>query len=214
MSVFNWQESGLAAAVRHHRSVSCAVVYGPRPEGEAGGWSKDLLICWGETSELCEMSSSATHQWILMCGVNYHETSRVTCLIHHSGLLESPHLGHFTQNFYSHVQWWNLRCPVNVNCLLMKDVIVSSPSDRLGLKAAQLSLFLQTLCSVLKHRATALHVSKQADRLTLQPQPLSCTEALALLHCWASSSHNTELLTQIQALSEKHKVKEVMGECF
>uniref|UniRef100_A0A3Q4G050 URB1 ribosome biogenesis homolog n=1 Tax=Neolamprologus brichardi TaxID=32507 RepID=A0A3Q4G050_NEOBR len=81
----------------------------------------------------------------------------------------------------------------------------------LGLKAAQLSLFLQTICSVLKHRATALHVSKQADRLTLHPQPLSCTEALALLHCWASSSHNTELLTQIQALSEKHKVKEVMG---
>ncbi|XP_063349998.1 nucleolar pre-ribosomal-associated protein 1 [Pelmatolapia mariae] len=81
----------------------------------------------------------------------------------------------------------------------------------LGLKAVQLSLFLQTLCSVLKHRATALYVSKQADRLTLHPQPLSCTEALALLHCWASSSHNTELLTQIQALSEKHKVKEVMG---
>uniref|UniRef100_A0A668T7V7 URB1 ribosome biogenesis homolog n=1 Tax=Oreochromis aureus TaxID=47969 RepID=A0A668T7V7_OREAU len=82
---------------------------------------------------------------------------------------------------------------------------------RLGLKAAQLSLFLQTLCSVLKHRETALHVSKQADRLTLHPQPLSCTKALALLHCWASLSHNTELLTQIQALSEKHKVKELMG---
>ncbi|XP_030601182.1 nucleolar pre-ribosomal-associated protein 1 [Archocentrus centrarchus] len=82
---------------------------------------------------------------------------------------------------------------------------------RLGLKAAQLGLFLQTLCSVLKHRTTVLHVNKQADRLTLHPQPLSCTEALALLHCWASLSHNAALLTQIQGLAQKHKVKELMG---
>ncbi|XP_028275754.1 nucleolar pre-ribosomal-associated protein 1 isoform X2 [Parambassis ranga] len=82
---------------------------------------------------------------------------------------------------------------------------------RLGVKAAQLSLFLQTLCSVLKHRRTALSVSKQADRLTLHPQPLSSIEAITLLHCWASLSHNTALLTQVQALCEKHKVKECIG---
>ncbi|KAL7400418.1 hypothetical protein ABVT39_012092 [Epinephelus coioides] len=82
---------------------------------------------------------------------------------------------------------------------------------RLRVKAAQLSLFVQTLCSILKHRGTALSVNKQADRLTFHPQPLSCTEALALLLCWASLSHNTALLTQIQALSEKHKVKELLG---
>ncbi|XP_069563498.1 nucleolar pre-ribosomal-associated protein 1 [Brachyistius frenatus] len=82
---------------------------------------------------------------------------------------------------------------------------------RLGVKAAQLGLFLQTLCSVLKHRGTALNVNKQADRLTLHPQPLSCTETLTLLLCWASLSRNTALLTQIQALSVKHKVKELMG---
>ncbi|XP_076592199.1 nucleolar pre-ribosomal-associated protein 1 [Chaetodon auriga] len=82
---------------------------------------------------------------------------------------------------------------------------------RLCVKAAQLSLFLQTLCSILKHRGTALTLNKQADRLTLHPQPLSCTEALALLLCWASLSRNTTLLTQIQALSEKHKVKELLG---
>uniref|UniRef100_A0A8C9ZSW6 URB1 ribosome biogenesis homolog n=1 Tax=Sander lucioperca TaxID=283035 RepID=A0A8C9ZSW6_SANLU len=82
---------------------------------------------------------------------------------------------------------------------------------RLRVKAAQLRLFLQTLCSVLKHRGTALSVNKRADRLTLHPQPLSCAEALTLLLCWASLSRNTPLLTQIQALSEKHKVKELLG---
>uniref|UniRef100_A0A3Q1CDU5 URB1 ribosome biogenesis homolog n=1 Tax=Amphiprion ocellaris TaxID=80972 RepID=A0A3Q1CDU5_AMPOC len=83
---------------------------------------------------------------------------------------------------------------------------------RLGVKATQLKLFLQTLCSVLKHRETALNVNKQADRLTLHPQSLSCTETVSLLLCWASLSRNTALLTQIQALSEKHKVKELMSE--
>ncbi|KAM6933336.1 nucleolar pre-ribosomal-associated protein 1 [Xenentodon cancila] len=82
---------------------------------------------------------------------------------------------------------------------------------RLGVKAAQLSLFVQTLCSVLRHRGTALSVNKQADRLTLHPQPLSCPETLSLLHCWASLSCSTALLTQIQALTEKHKVRELMG---
>ncbi|XP_041662144.1 nucleolar pre-ribosomal-associated protein 1 [Cheilinus undulatus] len=82
---------------------------------------------------------------------------------------------------------------------------------RLHVKVAQLSLFLQTLCSILKHRRTALSVNKQADRLTLHQRLLSCTEALTLLLCWASLSHNKALLTQIQALSEKHKVKELLG---
>uniref|UniRef100_A0A1A8H7Z7 SR-related CTD-associated factor 4b n=1 Tax=Nothobranchius korthausae TaxID=1143690 RepID=A0A1A8H7Z7_9TELE len=82
---------------------------------------------------------------------------------------------------------------------------------RLGVKATQFSLFVQTLCSVLVHRGTALSVNKQSDRLTLHPQPLSCTEALALLLCWASLSCNTALLAQIQALSEQYKVRELMG---
>ncbi|XP_047450940.1 nucleolar pre-ribosomal-associated protein 1 isoform X2 [Mugil cephalus] len=82
---------------------------------------------------------------------------------------------------------------------------------RLGVKAAQLSQFLQTLSSVLRHRGTALNINKQADWLTLHPQPLSCTETLSLLLCWATLSHNTALLSQIQVLCEKHKVKELMG---
>ncbi|KAK2912907.1 nucleolar pre-ribosomal-associated protein 1 isoform X1 [Channa argus] len=82
---------------------------------------------------------------------------------------------------------------------------------RLGVKATQLGTFLQTLCSVLKHRGTALSVNRQADRLMLHPQPLSCTEALSLLLCWATLSRNTALITQIQVLSEKHKVKELLG---
>uniref|UniRef100_A0A667XRF8 URB1 ribosome biogenesis homolog n=1 Tax=Myripristis murdjan TaxID=586833 RepID=A0A667XRF8_9TELE len=83
---------------------------------------------------------------------------------------------------------------------------------RLGVKAAQLSVFLQTLGSVLKHRGTALSVNKQAERFTLHPQALSSTEALTLLQCWASLSHNATLLAQLQSLSEKHKVKELTGE--
>uniref|UniRef100_A0A1A7XHS4 URB1 ribosome biogenesis 1 homolog n=3 Tax=Iconisemion striatum TaxID=60296 RepID=A0A1A7XHS4_9TELE len=82
---------------------------------------------------------------------------------------------------------------------------------RLGVKATQFSLFVQTLCSVLMHRGTALSVNKQADRLTLLPQPLSCSETLTLLLCWASLSCNTVLLAQIQALSEKYKFRELMG---
>ncbi|XP_041850678.1 nucleolar pre-ribosomal-associated protein 1 [Melanotaenia boesemani] len=82
---------------------------------------------------------------------------------------------------------------------------------RLGVKATQLSLFVQTLCSVLMHRGTAVNVNKQADRLTLHQQPLSCTETLTPLRCWASLSSSTALITQIQALSEKHKVRELMG---
>uniref|UniRef100_A0A7N8Y9U1 URB1 ribosome biogenesis homolog n=1 Tax=Mastacembelus armatus TaxID=205130 RepID=A0A7N8Y9U1_9TELE len=81
---------------------------------------------------------------------------------------------------------------------------------RLGLKPSQLRLFLQSFCSALKHRETALNENKQAGRFTLHPQPLSCTEALSLLLCWASMSHNTALLTHIQALSEKHKVAKAM----
>ncbi|XP_034557046.1 nucleolar pre-ribosomal-associated protein 1 [Notolabrus celidotus] len=82
---------------------------------------------------------------------------------------------------------------------------------RLRVKADQLRMFLQTLSSILKHRGTALNANKQADWLTLHPQPLSGTEALTLLHCWASLSRTTALLTQIQAVSEKHKVKELLG---
>ncbi|CAJ1065109.1 nucleolar pre-ribosomal-associated protein 1 [Xyrichtys novacula] len=88
--------------------------------------------------------------------------------------------------------------------------LVVSRRLRLRVKAAQLSLFLQTLSSILKHRGTALRVNKQADWLTLHPQPLSSAETLTLLLCWASLSHNAALQTQIQALCEKHKVKELL----
>ncbi|XP_058490255.1 nucleolar pre-ribosomal-associated protein 1 [Solea solea] len=82
---------------------------------------------------------------------------------------------------------------------------------RLGVKAAQLSLFLQTLHSVLKHHGTALSVNKQTERFTLYPQPLSSAEVLALLLCWACLSGDKALSTQIQVLSEKCKVKELLG---
>lgn len=81
------------------------------------------------------------------------------------------------------------------------------------MRPAQLCLFLQTLCSVLEYRRTVLSVNTQAGHLTFPQQPLSCSEALSLLHCWASLAHNTALLTQIRELSEKHKLKDLLGEC-
>uniref|UniRef100_A0A3P9JLW3 URB1 ribosome biogenesis homolog n=1 Tax=Oryzias latipes TaxID=8090 RepID=A0A3P9JLW3_ORYLA len=82
---------------------------------------------------------------------------------------------------------------------------------RLGVKAAQLSMFVQMLSTALMHRGTALSVNKQAEWLTLSPQPLSSAESLTLLHCWATLSHNAALLSQIQELSNRHKVAELMG---
>uniref|UniRef100_A0A672GJ32 URB1 ribosome biogenesis homolog n=1 Tax=Salarias fasciatus TaxID=181472 RepID=A0A672GJ32_SALFA len=82
---------------------------------------------------------------------------------------------------------------------------------RSGVKAADLLLLLQTVSSVLKHRETALSVNRQAERLSLAPQPLSCTDTLSLLLCWAQASRCTALLAHIQALSEKHKLKELTG---
>ena len=84
----------------------------------------------------------------------------------------------------------------------------------MGVKAAHLSLFLETLRSVLKHCRTALSMSKQANWLTLIPQPLSCAEALTLLQCWASLSHSATVLAQLQSVAEKHRVKDLLGECW
>lgn len=80
-------------------------------------------------------------------------------------------------------------------------------------RPAQLRLFLQTLCSVLRYRRTALSLSTEAGRLAFPPQPLSCSEALSLLRCWAFLAHNTALLTQIQDICDKHQLKELFGKC-
>ncbi|XP_077396813.1 nucleolar pre-ribosomal-associated protein 1 [Festucalex cinctus] len=82
---------------------------------------------------------------------------------------------------------------------------------RLGVKAAQLGAFLRTLSSVLEHRTSALAASERAERMTLPAQPLSSTRALALLLCWSALAGHAALLGQIQALCEKHKVKELLG---
>ncbi|XP_040030484.2 nucleolar pre-ribosomal-associated protein 1 isoform X2 [Gasterosteus aculeatus] len=105
----------------------------------------------------------------------------------------------------------SVKClPLPLICEFLCVASTISSHLRLRVKAAQLNLFLQTLCSVLKHCETAVNANKRAQWLTLHPQPLSCTEALTLLRCWASLSRNTALLAQIQALSEKHKVRELL----
>nr|XP_029508223.1 nucleolar pre-ribosomal-associated protein 1-like [Oncorhynchus nerka] len=78
-------------------------------------------------------------------------------------------------------------------------------------KAGQLSLYLQTLSSILQHCGTALRVHGEAGWLTLRPQALSSQDALALLHRWSTLTHNAPLLSQLQTVAEKHKVKELLG---
>uniref|UniRef100_A0A8C7FZS0 URB1 ribosome biogenesis homolog n=1 Tax=Oncorhynchus kisutch TaxID=8019 RepID=A0A8C7FZS0_ONCKI len=79
-------------------------------------------------------------------------------------------------------------------------------------KAGQLSLYLQTLSSILQHCGTALGVHGEAGWLTLRPQALSSQDALALLHRWSTLTHNAPLLSQLQTVAEKHKVKELLGD--
>ncbi|XP_038829651.1 nucleolar pre-ribosomal-associated protein 1 [Salvelinus namaycush] len=78
-------------------------------------------------------------------------------------------------------------------------------------KAGQLSLYLQTLSSILQHCGTAMGVHREAGWLTLRPQALSSQDALALLHRWSTLTHNAPLLSQLQTVAEKHKVKALLG---
>uniref|UniRef100_A0A3Q2DX97 URB1 ribosome biogenesis homolog n=1 Tax=Cyprinodon variegatus TaxID=28743 RepID=A0A3Q2DX97_CYPVA len=104
-------------------------------------------------------------------------------------------------------------CSENVQVHAAADTSVNhiKLKQKLGVKAAHFSQFVQTLHSVLVHQGTALSINKQTERLSLHPQPLSSTETLSLLLCWATLSQNSASLTQIQALSERHKLKELMG---
>ncbi|XP_051934296.1 nucleolar pre-ribosomal-associated protein 1 [Hippocampus zosterae] len=79
---------------------------------------------------------------------------------------------------------------------------------RLGVKAAQLAVLLQTLSSVLRHRTSA---GERAERMTLRAQPVAEAEALALMLCWGTLSGNAALLDHVRNLCEKHKVKELTG---
>ncbi|XP_073674485.1 nucleolar pre-ribosomal-associated protein 1 [Garra rufa] len=80
-----------------------------------------------------------------------------------------------------------------------------------GVNALQMKAFLQTLSSVLLHCGTALNAHKEAGWLTLHPQKLSCSEVLSLLQRWATLARDTSLLSALQTLVNKHKIKELMG---
>ncbi|ROL44240.1 Nucleolar pre-ribosomal-associated protein 1 [Anabarilius grahami] len=82
---------------------------------------------------------------------------------------------------------------------------------RSGVSALQLKAVLHTLYSVLLHRGTALNAHKEAGWLTLHPQKLSCSEVLGLLQRWATLARDASLLSALQTLINKHKVKELTG---
>lgn len=82
---------------------------------------------------------------------------------------------------------------------------------RSGVNTLQMKAFLHTLSSVLLHCGTALNAHKEAGWLTLHPQKLSCSEVLSLLQRWAALAHDASLLSALQTLINKHKVKELMG---
>ncbi|KAG1924649.1 nucleolar pre-ribosomal-associated protein, partial [Pimephales promelas] len=80
-----------------------------------------------------------------------------------------------------------------------------------GVGALQLKAFLHTLDSVLMHHGTALNAHKEAGWLTLHPQKVSCSEVLSLLQRWATLARDASLLSALQTLINKHRVKELMG---
>lgn len=82
---------------------------------------------------------------------------------------------------------------------------------RSGVSALQLQQFLHTLSSVLVHCGTALNAHKEAGWLTLHPHKLSCSEVLSLLQRWTTLSHDASLMSALQTVGNKHKVKELMG---
>uniref|UniRef100_A0A8C1VHJ5 URB1 ribosome biogenesis homolog n=1 Tax=Cyprinus carpio TaxID=7962 RepID=A0A8C1VHJ5_CYPCA len=80
-----------------------------------------------------------------------------------------------------------------------------------GVNALQMKAFLHTLSSVLLHCGTALNAHKEAGWLTLHPQKLLCSEVLRLLQRWAALARDASLLSALQTLVNKHRVKELMG---
>ncbi|XP_051962696.1 nucleolar pre-ribosomal-associated protein 1 isoform X2 [Xyrauchen texanus] len=80
-----------------------------------------------------------------------------------------------------------------------------------GVSAPQLKAFLHTLSSVLLHCGTAVNAHRESGWLTLHPHKLSCSEVLSLLQRWGILAHDTSLLSSLQALANKHKVKELLG---
>ncbi|KAG9348441.1 hypothetical protein JZ751_002176, partial [Albula glossodonta] len=80
-----------------------------------------------------------------------------------------------------------------------------------GVKARQLAPFLQTLSSVLRHRGSALIVHQETGYTAVREQALSSTEALALLQRWGLLSHNASLLSALQGVAERHKMKDLLG---
>ncbi|XP_023681933.2 nucleolar pre-ribosomal-associated protein 1 isoform X1 [Paramormyrops kingsleyae] len=78
-------------------------------------------------------------------------------------------------------------------------------------KTPQLFRFLEALASILRHRERALGVCRAAGWATACEQPLPCTAALALLHCWASLSRDAPLRSDLQGVLERCKVKELLG---
>uniref|UniRef100_A0A9J7XVS8 URB1 ribosome biogenesis homolog n=1 Tax=Cyprinus carpio carpio TaxID=630221 RepID=A0A9J7XVS8_CYPCA len=82
---------------------------------------------------------------------------------------------------------------------------------RSGVNALQMKAFLHTLSSVLLHCGTALNAHKEAGWLTLHPQKLLCSEVLRLLQRWAALARDASLLSALQTLVNKHRLKELMG---
>ncbi|KAJ8391476.1 hypothetical protein AAFF_G00089500 [Aldrovandia affinis] len=80
-----------------------------------------------------------------------------------------------------------------------------------GVKAQQLALFLRTLSSVLKHRGSALAAQQRMGRVVVREQGLCSAEALALLQRWSLLSHDALLLSALQGVAEKHRLKELLG---
>ncbi|KAJ0063556.1 hypothetical protein NL108_003874, partial [Boleophthalmus pectinirostris] len=97
--------------------------------------------------------------------------------------------------------------PLHLTCEFVCVASTITKHLRLGVKASHFHMFLQTYCSVLKHYRASLDMSAQAERFTLLPEPLSSSEALNLLLCWASLHRDPLLLNHIHSVCQKHQLK-------
>ncbi|KAK7882189.1 hypothetical protein WMY93_028363 [Mugilogobius chulae] len=100
--------------------------------------------------------------------------------------------------------------PLPLTCEFVSVASTISKHLRLGVKASHFSMFLQTYSSVLKHYLASLDMSAQAERFTLLPEPLSCSEALSLLHCWATLRRDSQLLNHIHSVCQQHQLRQLL----
>ncbi|NXK90800.1 NPA1P protein, partial [Formicarius rufipectus] len=81
---------------------------------------------------------------------------------------------------------------------------------RTNLDLPKLTQFFSTLRSVLEYRAVLLEAFRKMRRPTVNDGVLSSREVLLLLHLWSLIHRDLQLQEDLQALAQKHQIKELL----